>query len=163
MHSFKISKKMMVSACLDRSVYIVIRRFIAQPYGSRLIQTRRDASSSTISETLGSSSLSSFEELCKTRSSVTSFDNSKAIDPSILQRILKVTQTAPSSFNLQPFKMVLIQSKEMKEHLASAMLGNNVKKVLDAPATIIFMSLKGTIDLYFGSFIAFLKSYFYFL
>jgi nitroreductase len=57
-----------------------------------------------------------------------------------LRWILQQTQTTPSSFNLQPCKVIVVRNNDGKELLASTMLGMNAKRVRDAPATIIFLA-----------------------
>ena len=49
-------------------------------------------------------------------------------------------QTAPSGFNLQPVQVIIIQSKEQKNKLASAMLGiGNLYRIKDASAVAAFL------------------------
>lgn len=61
----------------------------------------------------------------------------------IMMRILNLTQMAPSSFNIQPYRVVLVQSPEAKAALATCMLGYNSDKVLIAPITAVFIADKG--------------------
>ena len=67
-----------------------------------------------------------------------------AIPISIMNKILNLTQMAPSSFNIQPYKVVLVQSTESKNLLSTCMLGYNAEKVLTAPITAVFVADKGT-------------------
>ncbi|CAN0509348.1 unnamed protein product, partial [Laminaria digitata] len=46
--------------------------------------------------------------------------------------------SAPSSFNLQPWSVVLVRDPLTRERLATAMLGPNGKKVMAAPVTAVF-------------------------
>lgn len=83
-----------------------------------------------------------FEALCRGRHSARSFIH-EAIPQETLRRILELTQTAPSSYNLQPYKIVLVQSQGQREALSTAMLGpNNVKRVREAPLTVVFCADK---------------------
>ena len=64
-------------------------------------------------------------------------------DPSVVQRAwqcLRLAQRAPSSFNTQPYKVVLVHSPEHKKALSRYALGPNQKRVLDADCTAIFLA-----------------------
>ncbi len=61
----------------------------------------------------------------------------------VLRKVIELTQLAPSSFNLQPYKLIIVRSELQKMTLSDSMLGNNREKVKMAPATIIFASEKG--------------------
>jgi nitroreductase len=62
---------------------------------------------------------------------------------SVLRKVIELTQLAPSSFNLQPYKLIVIRSEVQKLTLSDAMLGNNRGKVKMAPVTVVFASEKG--------------------
>ena len=54
-----------------------------------------------------------------------------------------MAQLAPSSFNIQPYKMILVKSNEMRNIIAEySMLEGNKKKVRDAPLIVVFLSYK---------------------
>jgi hypothetical protein len=54
-----------------------------------------------------------------------------------------MAQLAPSSFNIQPYKIILVKSNEMKSIIAEySMLEGNKKKVRDAPLIVVFLSFK---------------------
>jgi nitroreductase len=86
---------------------------------------------------------SSFELLCNSRKSEYNFA-SRPIDESIIKNILLTTQTAPSSFNLQPYKIIMVQSELVRSAIAdNAMLGySNSSRVKTAPLTAVFLSDK---------------------
>jgi nitroreductase len=86
---------------------------------------------------------SSFELLCNSRKSEYNFA-SRPIDESIIKNILLTTQTAPSSFNLQPYKIIMVQSELVRSAIAdNAMLGySNSNRVKTAPLTAVFLSDK---------------------
>ena len=66
---------------------------------------------------------SAFEFLCKSRKSEYNFD-SRPIDESVIKSILLTTQTAPSSFNLQPYRIIMVKSDIVRSAIAdNAMLG----------------------------------------
>ena len=52
-----------------------------------------------------------------------------------LAEILRLTGLAPSAFNLQPWRFVVVQTPEMKAKLAAAAF--NQRQVLSAPAVIV--------------------------
>jgi nitroreductase len=56
----------------------------------------------------------------------------------LLTKVLNLTREAPSAFNLQPYKIIVVKSAEGKEALKQAMLGGNVNKVAEAPVTVVF-------------------------
>ncbi|MFZ5807551.1 MAG: nitroreductase family protein [Verrucomicrobiota bacterium] len=67
---------------------------------------------------------------------------SKLIPEKILQKIVGVIRMAPSSFNLQPVRLVVIQDPKQKEALSAAAW--NQKQIIDAPATFVFaVSIRG--------------------
>ena len=85
-----------------------------------------------------------FEDIVRTRTFTRSFDRDRGIDPVLIERLLRLSQMAPSSFNLQPYKMILVQDEAARAALADTMLGGNGQRVLDAPLTIVYLSDKGT-------------------
>ena len=79
-----------------------------------------------------------FTQVCHSRVSARAFRQDE-IPRNVLRRVLELTQCSPSSFNLQPYKMVVVQSAAQREALSSAMLGpGNIQRVRDAPVTVVF-------------------------
>ena len=62
--------------------------------------------------------------------------NDTPIDPEVLDEILRLTVAAPSSWNLQPWRIVVIDQAEDREKLHSACF--NQRQVLEAPVTLVF-------------------------
>ena len=58
-----------------------------------------------------------------------------------LDEILRVTGLAPSAFNLQPWRFVIVESPDAKERLAAA--AYNQRQVRSAPATLVLYSDMG--------------------
>jgi nitroreductase len=85
---------------------------------------------------------SAFTTISSLRSSVRSFDKTRPVGKEVLRKLLELTQEAPSSFNLQPYKLIVVSSQEGKDALGQAMLGGNVGKVSDAPLTVVFAADK---------------------
>jgi len=72
------------------------------------------------------------------RRSVNFFDASKKIDTELLERIYDVAKLCPSSFNLQPWKIILVTDQENKKKLKEAAL--NQPKVEEASAMLILLA-----------------------
>lgn len=62
--------------------------------------------------------------------------NSQGIDPELLQRILDLTTEAPSSWNLQPWRIVVVDDDATKEKLHQACFQQ--RQLLEAPVTLVF-------------------------
>ena len=71
----------------------------------------------------------------QTRRAVKSFKDIP-IPPDMLQRLVDLTVCAPSSYNQQDWRIVLVQSAEQKQALAEAAFGQ--KQVSQAPVTFVF-------------------------
>jgi hypothetical protein len=84
-----------------------------------------------------------FDSVVTSRSFTKSFQKDKHVDPALIEKLLRLSQLAPSSFNLQPYKMILVQQQSTKEALADTMLGGNGQRVLEAPLTIVYLSDRG--------------------
>jgi nitroreductase len=62
-----------------------------------------------------------------------------------LREILRVTGLAPSAFNLQPWRFVVVETLEVKEELAGAAF--NQRQVRSAPAVIVlYTDMKDTLE-----------------
>src|SRR5690349_7432961 len=80
------------------------------------------------------------EKIYENRRSVNFFDTSKPLEDSTLKDIINLAVLAPSGFNLQPWQVIAVKSKEAKERLYK--LSNNQPKVLEAPMTLIVIGDK---------------------
>lgn len=69
------------------------------------------------------------------RRAINFFDPSRDISEELLKEIIDLSVLAPSAFNLQPWSIIAVRSKEAKERLYK--LSNNQAKVLEAPVTLI--------------------------
>ena len=69
------------------------------------------------------------------RRSIKAFKTDPIPEP-ILQKLIDATLSAPSSWNFQPTRIVLIQSEEQKQALADVAWGQ--KQLLQAPVTFVF-------------------------
>lgn len=76
-----------------------------------------------------------FEALCSHRRSVRQF-KPDPISRDLIERLLRVTQKAPSSYNLQPIHYYIVKQQLDKESIVRACLGQ--KQVLSAPIVVAF-------------------------
>ena len=81
-----------------------------------------------------------FYELLESRRSASFFDEHKDIDESLIREIYELAALAPSSFNLQPWKMVLVHEPEQKKKLQECAM--NQPKVSQAAYTAILLGDK---------------------
>lgn len=76
-----------------------------------------------------------FEEVIKNRHSIRAFQ-SKKIDRGKIQKILELTNRAPSAGNLQAYEIFLVKDEKKKSALAEAAFGQ--KFVAEAPVVFVF-------------------------
>lgn len=80
-----------------------------------------------------------------------SFDVSKEITESVLEKIIEVFRLTASSFWLQPWKLIIIKNKELKEKLKTA--SYNQSQITEAPIVLVFARVKNIDDKYIENFI----------
>ena len=81
-----------------------------------------------------------FREINMSRRSVNFFDKEKELDMRIVKQVIIESFQAPSAYNLQPWRILLVKSKESKELLHS--LAFKQDKILEAPITLIIVTDK---------------------
>lgn len=86
----------------------------------------------------------SFQKLMEERRSVNFFDTTKELSTELLNEIIDTASLAPSAFNLQPWRIIAVRSKEAKEKLLP--LAFNQPKVVEAPVTLILVGNKKGYD-----------------
>ncbi|MEM0360622.1 MAG: nitroreductase family protein [Candidatus Diapherotrites archaeon] len=79
-----------------------------------------------------------FFETVLQRHSVRKFQE-KTVEKEKLQKILETANSAPSAGNLQAYKIVVVEKKELKEKLSFAAFGQ--KFLVQAPLLLVFCSL----------------------
>lgn len=79
----------------------------------------------------------SISHVMQSRSSVRAYEKGRTIPEATLQEILKLTATAPSSWNLQHWKFIVVQDQQVKERLLPIAYGQ--QQVVDASAVIIVL------------------------
>eukprot|EP00986_Skeletonema_menzelii_P015960 scaffold13166_cov139-Skeletonema_menzelii.AAC.5 len=55
-------------------------------------------------------------------------------------KCLELSQRAPTGFNAQPYRVILVYSKEEKERLSQFCLGRNADRVRDSDCTAVFLA-----------------------
>jgi nitroreductase len=76
----------------------------------------------------------SVREAAQQRRSIRAYEQAP-IPHEELEEILDVARLAPSAFNLQPWRFVVVETPELKERLAS--VANDQRQVRSAPAVIV--------------------------
>lgn len=84
------------------------------------------------------------KQVYEERRSVNFFNVSKSIEQKTLKEIINLAVLAPSAYNLQPWEIIAVKSKEAKVRLCK--LSNNQPKVLEAPVTLIIVGNKNGYD-----------------
>jgi len=79
-----------------------------------------------------------FKELAKQRRAVNFFDPAKNVPDSILKEMIEIAANTPSSFNLQPWSLMVLRNLEEKEKLQK--LAWNQPKISEAPVTLIVLA-----------------------
>ncbi len=85
-----------------------------------------------------------YEQIMNDRRAVNFFDINKDISESLLKEIIDVAVLAPSAFNLQPWRLIAVKSKEAKEKLQP--LAFNQPKISEAPVTLILVADRNGFD-----------------
>lgn len=79
-------------------------------------------------------------EKLKWRYATKKFDSTKKISSETLKELLEATELAPTSYGLQPFKILVIKDPEIREKLKSAAYGQT--QITDASEIILFARIK---------------------
>jgi len=78
------------------------------------------------------------ENIFEKRRSIKFFDKNKSLSEELLKKIIDTAVLAPSSFNLQPWRLIAVETKEAKMRLYNAAMQQD--KVLDAPVVLIVVA-----------------------
>ncbi|WP_028778840.1 nitroreductase family protein [Shimazuella kribbensis] len=78
-----------------------------------------------------------FDQLVRERKSVREFQKHHMIPQEELHEIIRMAQTAPSAWNLQHWKVIVVQDPEQKRALLP--IANNQQQVVDASAVFIIL------------------------
>jgi len=81
-----------------------------------------------------------FKEITEKRRAINFFDPEKDVPEELLNQAIETAAKAPSSFNLQPWNLIVLRDKEEKEKLKA--LAWEQPKVAEAPVVLIFLADK---------------------
>lgn len=79
-----------------------------------------------------------FKDIIKNRRSVNYFDTRKGVPKNIIREMIEAAANTPSSFNLQPWSVIILKDQEEKERLRK--LAFNQPKVTEAPYVFIVIA-----------------------
>lgn len=79
-----------------------------------------------------------FEQIVNSRRAVNFFDPDRPIDPALVRKMIELASKAPSSFNLQPWNLIVLTDREDKLRLQKCAM--NQEKVGTAPVTMIVLA-----------------------
>ncbi len=79
-----------------------------------------------------------YKDIVSKRRSINFFDPEKEVPEAKLREMIELAAQTPSSFNLQPWNLILLQDKEEKEKLKA--LAWDQPKVVEAPAVFIVLA-----------------------
>lgn len=81
-----------------------------------------------------------FQEISKKRRAINFFDTAKDVPEDLLRKMVEIASNTPSSFNLQPWNLMVLRNPEEKEKLKS--LAWDQPKVVEAPVVLIVLADK---------------------
>ncbi len=79
-----------------------------------------------------------FEELMESRRAVNFFNQEKDLPEGTLEKIIEIAAKTPSSFNLQPWSLMVLRDSEDKLRLQKVSM--NQAKISEAPVTLIVLA-----------------------
>ncbi len=79
-----------------------------------------------------------FQEVVNTRRAINFFDPDRNVSDELLGEMISLAAKTPSSFNLQPWNLVVVKDKSRKEKLKS--LAWDQPKVVEAPIILIVLA-----------------------
>lgn len=81
-----------------------------------------------------------FRQITETRRSINFFDPEKEVNEELVKEMIELAAKAPSSFNLQPWNLILLRDQKEKETLKA--LAWDQPKVTEAPVVLIVLADK---------------------
>lgn len=79
-----------------------------------------------------------FEQVISGRRAINHFNPEKKISPSLVKKMIEMAAKTPSSFNLQPWNLIILTEREEKRRLQKCAM--NQEKVSQAPVTMIVLA-----------------------
>lgn len=81
-----------------------------------------------------------FEQITQNRRSINFFDPEKEVPQDVIKKMVEIAGHTPSSFNLQPWNLMILKDKQQKEKLKD--LAWDQPKIVEAPVTMIVLADK---------------------
>jgi nitroreductase len=81
-----------------------------------------------------------YNEVVQKRRSINFFDPETDVDSDLLNRVIETAAQAPSSFNLQPWNLIVLRDNQEKEKLKA--LAWDQPKIVEAPVVFIVLADK---------------------
>jgi len=81
-----------------------------------------------------------FQEISKNRRSINFFNTDKDVSEDLLREMVEIAANTPSSFNLQPWNLMVLRNAEVKKKLQS--LAWDQPKVTEAPVVLMVLADK---------------------
>mmetsp|Transcript_75650 Transcript_75650/g.131063 ORF Transcript_75650/g.131063 Transcript_75650/m.131063 type:complete len:371 (-) Transcript_75650:40-1152(-) len=89
----------------------------------------------------GESEPDTFRRIAYRRRTARDYDETKDVPDEVMKDILATSQRAPTGYNMQPYKVVIVRDKKKREELSQAFVGDgNIRRVKKAPVTVIFLA-----------------------
>ncbi|WP_137744331.1 nitroreductase family protein [Robertmurraya siralis] len=82
--------------------------------------------------------MSQLDEIVQQRKSVRSYDPNYTIAKEEIEKLLRLASEAPSSSNLQPWRVIVIKNKELQKELRA--IGNNQAQIEESSAVVAILS-----------------------
>mmetsp|Transcript_124999 Transcript_124999/g.176407 ORF Transcript_124999/g.176407 Transcript_124999/m.176407 type:complete len:229 (-) Transcript_124999:242-928(-) len=86
----------------------------------------------------GEAAATALDNIIHARYACKEWQEGKIVPRKTMRKILELAQRAPSCFNVQPYKIVIVDSDEGKEKLAQAMHGPNPKHIRSSSFAAVF-------------------------
>ena len=96
-----------------------------------------------------------YNEAFTQRYSVKKFDKSKVVPEEVLERILQAGKLSASSLGLQPYKIYVVESDEVKEQLVSAF--HNPSQMSTCSHLVVLVTKKNVDDAYLDGYFRHIK------
>lgn len=116
-----------------------MRRALCRLLGKSPSPSSSSSSSSVATASTSPADPASFGALVRSRRAARSFSASEPVPGPVLLDALELCQRSPSAFNLQPYRVVLVRDAYVRHQLAYCMTSSNIRRVLRAPATAVFL------------------------
>ncbi|GIN64302.1 putative NAD(P)H nitroreductase YodC [Robertmurraya siralis] len=81
--------------------------------------------------------MSQLDEIVQQRKSVRSYDPNYTIAKEEIEKLLRLASEAPSSSNLQPWRVIVIKNKELQKELRA--IGNNQAQIEESSAVVAIL------------------------